>query len=242
MIVSALLLLANVEITSVTPSKDVLMTDEPFHVAVHVKNGATETEDVKVKLGVNTLTFFSELSAPKGWTCEHGARFGYAVSCTTPSLAPNAEGEFTLTMAAPQHSAMPYRVGARVESGDASDVKEKVLSIVSSKTHAELALTASVEAKRVNVEVKNAGPDDARDVMVVVNEATNLAFAASGDGWKCKDEICTRALLRAGTSASLKVETAAPPAGKQATVSARVRADRIREDVIKDNGAKITIQ
>ncbi len=240
MIVTALLLLANIEITSVTPSKDVLMTDEPFHVAVHVKNGATETKDVKVKLGVNTLSFMNELVAPKGWTCERGARFGYAVSCTTPSLAANAEGDFTLTMAAPQHSAMPYRVGARVESGDASDVKEKVLSIVSSKTHAELALTTSVAAKQVKVEIKNAGPDDARDVMVVV-ESSGLAFTASGDGWKCKDAICTRALLRAGTSASFKVVTAAPPDGKQATVSARVRADRIREDVIKDNGAKITV-
>ena len=243
MILSALLLLAGIEITSVVPTKDVLITDEPFQIAVHVKNnGDAEAKDVKVKLGVNTLTFMNDLAAPKGWTCEHGARFGYAVACTTPALGPGAEADFALAMAAPQHSAMPYRIGARVESADHQDhVLEKVLSIVSSETNAELALTATIEAKQVNVEVKNAGPDDARDVMVVINEASGLAFAASGDGWKCKDEICTRPLLRAGTNAALKVKTAAPPAGKQATVSARVRADRIREAVIKDNGVKVTV-
>ena len=242
---ATLFLIADLEIVSVTPTKDVLTTDEVFHTAVRVKNrGPEAAKDVKVKLGVNTLTFFADLAAPKGWTCENGPLFGYALTCTTPSLAKDAEAEFTLTMASPQHSAMSYRIGARVESAKddnaANDVKEKAVGIVSSETHAELSLTATTEANQVKVQVTNAGPHDARDVMVVLSEENKLALTASGNDWKCDGALCTLPLLRAGTSAALMVQTAAPPAGKKAAVSARVRADRIREAVIKDNGAKVT--
>jgi len=243
MMLSTLLLLADLEVTSVAPAKDVLITDELFRVAVRVRNhGPAEAKDVKVKVGVNTLTFMNDLSAPKGWTCEQGPQFGYALSCTTPSLAAEAEAELNVTFATPQHSAMPYRIGGRVESATedkvaTNDVKETVVSVVSSKTNAELSLTARAEVNQVKVEVSNAGPDDARDVMVVLNEANHLALAASGKGWKCGGGLCTLPLLRAGTSATLNVQAA----GEKATISARVRADRVREAVIKDNGAKITL-
>ncbi|HEV7239724.1 MAG TPA: CARDB domain-containing protein [Thermoanaerobaculia bacterium] len=234
---AALLLLADLEVTSVAPAKDVLITDELFRVAVRVRNrGPAAAKDVKVKIGVNTLTFMNELAAPKGWTCEKGPQFGYALSCTTPSLAAGAEAEMNVTFATPQHSALSCRIGAVVESPNdsepANNLKEKVVAVVSSETNAELSLTARAEANQVKVEVRNAGPHDAREVMVVLNEA----FAASGNGWKCKGKLCTLPLLRAGTSATLTVR-----AGAKATVSARVRADRVREAVIKDNGAKVTL-
>lgn len=235
---ATLLLLADLEVTSVAPAKDVLITDELFRVAVRVHNrGPAEAKDVKVKIGVNTLTFMNDLAAPKGWTCEQGPQFGYALACTTPSLAAEAEAEFNVTFATPQHSAMPYRIGASVESATedavpANNLKEKVVSVVSSETNAELSLTARAEANQAKIEVLNAGPHDAREVMVVLNEA----FAASGDGWKCEGKLCMLPLLRAGTSATLTVR-----ADAKARVSARVRADRVREAVIKDNGVKVTL-
>lgn len=244
---AALLLLADLEIASVAPAKDVLTTDELFRVAVRVRNhGPAEAKDVKVKVGVNMLTFMNDLAAPEGWTCEAGPVFGYALSCTTPSLAAEAEAELTVTMATPQHSAMPYRIGASVQSSTeeavtANNLREKVVAIVSSETNAELSLTAVHEANQVKIEVRNAGPHDAREVMVVVNEANRLAFAASGEGWTCAGGICTLPMLRAGTSSGLAVQTAAAPPGTKATVSARVRADRVREAAIKDNGAKVTV-
>jgi hypothetical protein len=243
MLAAALLLLANLEIASVTPTKDVLTTDEVFRTTVRVRNNGSEAaKDVKVKLGVNTLTFFRGLEAPKGWTCENGPLFGYALSCTTASLPSEAEAEFTMTMASPQHSAMPYRIGARVESPKNPDhVLEKVVAIVSSETNAELSLTATAEANQVKVTVSNAGPHDAREVMVVLGEANKLALTASGNDWTCDGAICTLPLLRAGANSSFLTQTAAPPTGKKATVTARVRADRIREAVIKDNGAKVTL-
>ncbi|HET8773865.1 MAG TPA: hypothetical protein VFP80_08745, partial [Thermoanaerobaculia bacterium] len=102
-------------------------------------------------------------------------------------------------------------------------------------SNAQLSLTAAVEANQINVEVKNAGPHDAREVMVVLSEAKQLDFKASGRGWKCSGAVCSRPLLKAGTSASLKV--AAVPG---ATISARVRAEKNRESA-KDNSAKITL-
>lgn len=239
---AALLLLADLEIASVRPVKPSLTTDETFTVAVRVHNrGPEEAKDVKVTVGVNALSYLKTLTAPKGWTCEDGGVFGYALSCTTPALAKDAGAELTMTMASPQHSAMTYRVGGRVQSAsedgdEKNDRLEQGIIIEATQKNAELSLTAAVEANQVNVEVKNAGPHDARDVMVVLSEAKDLDFKASGRGWKCNGAVCTRPLLAAGTSASLKVAAASP----QATISARVRAEQNRESA-KDNSAKVTL-
>lgn len=241
MTLAALLLLADLQIASVTPAKPLVTTDETFTVAVKVHNaGAEEAKDVKVTFGANTLSFFKSIAAPKGWTCEPGFLFGYTLACTTPSLAGEADAELTVTMSSPQHSAMTYRVGGRVQSAtedgtDANDHLERGIGLESTKANAELSLTASTEANQINVEVKNAGPHDAKDVMVALSEAKHLDFKASGQGWKCKDGLCTRPVLKAGTKASLKV--AAVP---HATISMRVRAEKNHESA-KNNAAKVTL-
>jgi Domain of unknown function DUF11 len=236
MTLATLLLLADLQIASVKPVKPALTTDETFTVAVKVHNSGPEAaKDVKVTLGVNALSYLKSAAAPKGWTCEQGPVFGYALVCTAPSLAPEADAELTLTLASPQHSAMTYRVGGRVQSATGDDRKEQAMIIEATKANAELSLTANVEANQVNVEVKNAGPHDAKDVMVVLSEAKKLDFKASGHGWKCNGAVCTRPLLKAGTSASLKVASVA-----QATLSLRVRAEKNRESA-KDNAAKVTL-
>ncbi|MGZ5473072.1 MAG: CARDB domain-containing protein [Thermoanaerobaculia bacterium] len=246
MLAATLLLLADLEIASVTPVKDVVTTDETFRVAVRVHNrGPEAAKDVKVTLGVNALTFMKNVDAPEGWTCEQGPIFGYTLACTAPSLAPEAEAEFTMTLASPQHLAMTYRVGGRVEASsqdgdEGNDVRQKGIPIDATEANAELSLTAAAEASRVKVEVRNAGPHDAREVMVVLSEAGHLPLKASGRGWKCDGPLCTRPALKAGTTATLTVATAAPPPGGKAVVSARVRAEQNRESA-KDNGATVTL-
>lgn len=246
MLAATLLLLADLEIASLTPVKDVLTTDERFTVAVQVRNrGPEEAKDVKVTLGANTLSFMQGVTAPTGWTCETGPLFAYALSCTTPSLAPEAEANFTVAMASPQHSAITYRIGGRVESStrdgnDSNDKREKAISIVATETNADLSLNATSEANQMKVEVRNLGPHDAREIMVVLHEANGLPLNASGRGWKCSGVICTRPLLKIGATATLKVRTAAPAPGTKATVSARVRAENNRESS-KDNAAKLTL-
>ena len=246
MMLATLLLLADLEIASVTPVKNTLTTDETFTVAVQVRNrGPEEAKDVKVTVGVNALSFMQGLTAPNGWTCETGPIYGYALSCTTPSLAPDAEASFTMTMASPQHSAMTYRIRGRVQSStgdgdETNDTREVAISTIATKTNADLSLTATSEANQMNVEVRNLGPQDARDIMVVLNEANGLPITASGRGWKCSGVICTRPLLKLGATATLKVRTAAPAPGTKATVSARVRAESNRESA-KNNAAKLTL-
>lgn len=241
MTLAALLLLADLEIASVTPAKPALTTDETFTVAVKVHNrGPEAAKDVKVTVGVNALSLMKSIAAPKGWTCEQGPVFAYKLTCTAPTLAAEADAEFKATLTSPQHAATTFRVGGLVQSasedgsGD-NDRREQAMVIESTKANAQLSLTAVLEANQASIEVKNAGPHDARDVMVVLSEAKQLDFKASGRGWKCDGAICWRPLMKAGTSASLKV--AAVPG---ATISARVRAEKNRESA-KDNAAKITL-
>jgi len=241
MTLAALLLLADLQIASVTPSKPTLTTDETFTVAVKVRNAAAEeAKDVKVTIGVNALSYLKTITAPKGWTCEEGSSFGYALACTTPSFAANAEADLTMTLASPQHSAMTYRVGGLVQSatedGSGPEARrEQGIGIEATQSNAELSITAKTEANQVKVEVKNAGPHDAKDVTVVLSEAKHLEFKASGSGWKCKGGVCTRPSMKAGTTASLKI--AAVP---QASFSMRVRAEKNRESA-KDNAAKAAL-
>jgi hypothetical protein len=237
MTLAALLLLADLEIASVKPVKPTLTTDETFTVAVRVHNrGPEAAKDVKVTVGVNALSFMKNLSAPKGWTCEEGPIFGYALSCTAPSLAPDADAELTMTMASPQHSAMTYRVGGRVQSSsedgnEANDRREQGIPIEATEANAELSLKATKESNQTHVEIRNAGPHDAREVMVVFS----APIQASGRGWKCDGTICKRPLLKSGATATLKVNAAS-----KATVSARVRAEKNRESA-KDNAANVTL-
>ncbi len=246
MLAATLLLLADLQIASITPVKDVVTPDETFRVSVRVRNrGPEPAKDVKVTVGVNALSFMNSLEAPGGWTCEQGPIFAYALACTAPSLAPDAEVELTMTLASPQHSAMTYRVGGRVESSSedgtvGNDTLQMGIPIHGTDANAELSLTATTEANRVKVEVRNAGPHDAREVMVVLSAAGHLPLQASGRGWTCDGALCTRPALKAGTTATLTVATGAPPAGQKAVVSARVRAERNRESA-KDNGATVTL-
>ena len=58
MTLAAILLLADLRIASVIPSKPTLTTDETFSVAVKVRNARDEeAKDVKVTIGVNALSF-----------------------------------------------------------------------------------------------------------------------------------------------------------------------------------------
>jgi len=232
MTLAALLLLADLEIASITPAKPTVTTDETFSVAVKVHNrGPEEAKDVKVTVGVNALSYLKDIRAPKGWTCEKGRAFGYGLSCTAPSLAPDAEAELTMTLATPQHQAMTFRVGGLVQSSskdenEKNDHLRQAIVIESTDSNAELSLTATAEADHVNVEVRNAGPKDARDVTVVLSEPAK----ASGRGWKCEGTVCSRPLLKKGASATLKIDATA--------ISARVRAEKNRESA-KDNTAKV---
>ena len=241
-----LALTADLEIVSVAPSKTEVRTDETFSFTVRVRNhGPDAAETVKVNSGINASSLLRKIDAPPQWTCDaQGPRFGYGFACTAPSLAAGAEAEFKVTLAAPQPSAMTLRVGATV-SAKSTDPKrlgnrrDENLALLVSKTNAELSMTArpATDAERITFDVRNDGPDDARDVTIVLEHAT----LASASGWKCAPSatgvVCTRAVFAKGATSSISAR------GKSAArIEARVRAEQNHDSKPLDSAAKTAVK
>lgn len=236
---------------SIHSAKDLVVVDETFRVLYRVRNeGPDEAKGIHAKFGVNALTFIDGIRAPEGWKCEQGPLFGYVLTCTTSSLAAGTEAEFTLNLAAPQHSATTYRIGAAVNAltddpAPENNNPQKGVGLDSTDMVADLSLTARTEANQVRIDVSNAGPKDARGLMVVLAEESGILLTATGKGWKCGAPgarlTCSRPELRAGTSSGLSVTSAAPPSGRNVKVSARVRAEKILENKTGDNAASVTL-
>jgi large repetitive protein len=231
---------ADLEIVSLVPSQTSMLTDETFRYTVRVRNlGPDAASQVSVAAGANAMALFRGITAPKGWTCDASRPwFGYALNCSTPTLAPGAEAEFVVTLGAAQHSAMTYRINALiatttrdpVELNNAANVP---LTLRTGEVEAELALTAT----GARFEVRNNGPHAATQVTIV---ATGAVMTASGPGWKCTSHetsvACTRASLGAGKTAAIVVRPKKP-----AVIEARVRAEKIYDQIGRNNAASVTL-
>ena len=236
-----LLLTADLEVLSVTPADKIVRTDQTYTLVVRVRNhGPDAAQEVKVRAGGNATAVMYGITGPPEWTCDApGPRFAAADACTTPSLAPGAEAELTVKLAAPQPTAVTYRVGAAVSSKSQDPLNqnnrlEVNMILKPSATHAELTMSARVvDAERAAFQVRNDGPENATDVLVVVANAA----LASGPGWTCtptsKGVACTRPVLEAGATASLDARGAS-----SAGLEARVRAEQILEEVPHDNAVR----
>jgi len=253
-ILAALLLAATADLSvpEVTPSKTAVLYDETFSFTARVLNsGPDAAEHVRVTLGGNGTTFLMGVTAPAGWTCEPPPRFATALACTAASLAANAEARFTLTLTAPQPTASTYRVGASITS-DSTDPRrtnnayEQELALVAPPRTASLQVTAIPANNlvvpggliRLRYDVRNAGPDDARDVMVLLT--SEIPFTAVGAGWSCTGAVCTRAELRAGTTESIEVR-ATPLSEDTVDFTATVRAEQLFDSNRFDNQAHAII-
>lgn len=237
-----LALTADLEVLSVTPSDTEVFTDQTFTVTVRVRNhGPEAAEEVKVLAATNINGLLWKIEGPPGWTCDApGARFGYGFTCTAPRVAPESEAVFTATLAAPQPTATTYRVGAAV-SAKSSDPKregnrrEVNMTLRSAAVTADLSVAArpTRDSERVTFDVRNAGPQHANEVLVVLEGAA----LGSGDGWKCEPSaagvVCTRARLEAGTASAISARGAAVE-----KMSARVRAENNVENDKDDNLAR----
>jgi hypothetical protein len=242
MILSVLLLLtADLEVLSVKPADQMVRTDQTFSFVVRVRNhGPDAAEQVRVRAGGNASAVMYGITGPAEWTCDApGPRFTAADACTTPTLAPGAEAELTVKLAAPQPTAVTYRVGAAVSSRsqdpqNQNNRLEVNMILKPSVTHAELTVSGRVvDAERAAFEVRNDGPENAPEVLVVVANAA----LASGPGWTCtptsKGVACTRPGLEAGATATLEARGAS-----SARLEARVRAEQIMEEVPHNNAAR----
>lgn len=233
MILAAALL----EILSILPAKETVRTDETFTFTVRVRNaGPDAAEGVKLRAGANATGLILGITGPPEWTCDAaGPRFATVTTCTTAAMPAHGEAAFTVTMTAPQPSAMTYRVGASVTAKGVTAKKlETNLVLVPSDAQAELSMSArKLDEERATFEVRNDGPEDAREVLVVIAGAA----LAGGDGWKCEPAahgvVCTRPALAAGTAASLEARGTST-----ARMEAQVRAEQILEEQPRDNAVR----
>jgi hypothetical protein len=228
-----LALTADLDVLSVTPEKSPVLSEETFAYTVRVRNhGPDAAEQATIVAGVNARGVLMKVIAPAGWTCDQDLpKFGYAVNCTTASFAPDSEVEVTLTLTAPNPLATPYRLGGAARTtgstdpDGSNDLRQTVQIYHPSATRAELVMTA----RGTTFDIRNDGPDDASDIMVIF---TGTGIAASGDGWTCglpaASVVCTRAVLPAGTSASITTRGA---------VEGRVRAEKIWDSNTRNNTA-----
>ena len=230
MILAAALL----EVLSVLPAKDTVRTDETFAFTVKIRNaGPDAAQEVKLRAGSNSRVVFRSIEAPPEWECDAtGPRFTSFTTCISPTLLPNAEAEFRVTMTAPQPSAMTFRIGAAVSAKDVRARRlEMNLGVEPADTQAELSASARrIDAERASYEVRNRGPQAAKNVMLVIANAA----LATGDGWKCEPSAygvaCTRAELRAGAASTIEAR-----GQSSGLMEAQVRAEINLEEEPRDN-------
>jgi Domain of unknown function DUF11 len=228
---------ALLEILSVLPGKESIRTDETFRFTVRVRNaGDAAAENVRLRAGGNADTLFRSIEGPPEWTCDAaGPRFALAGTCTTESMPAGAEAAFTVTLAAPQPTAVTYRIGATIAAAGIKTTKlERGLDVDPSEVQAELSMTARrIDGERAAFDVRNDGPGDAANLLVLVSNAA----LASGDGWTCAPTaagmVCTRLALAPKTTSTLEARGA-----DSAKLEARVRAEQILEERPYDNSAR----
>jgi len=245
---------ADLEILSVTPNLSTVTTDQTFIVAVRARNhGPDAASHVSVAAGANALTLLRGIQGPAGWTCDTPTvRFGYAATCTAPTLAANTEVELLLTLSAPQHTAMTFRVTAltgttTIDPVELNNGRQTGVPLMTSETHSELALAAETNAPgRATFTLLNNGPHEARNLLVVFGQGQpdGPTLSASGSGWKCAapstSVACTRTALAFGATTTLDA-LALAPAGATVAIDARVRAEQIYDANGRNNAASVNV-
>jgi hypothetical protein len=228
---------ALLEILSVLPAKETVRTDETFTFAVRLRNaGPDAAQEVKLRAGSNASALIHAIEGPPDWKCDQsGPRFTSVTICSTATMPALAEVEFRVTAAAPQPSAVTFRVGAAVSAkGIPSKRLEANLNLIGADSRSELSTSArKIDDERAAFDVRNDGPDDAKEVVVVI---ANAALASAED-WTCAPTghgvVCRRATMKAGTASTFEAR------GKSsAAMEAQVRAELNLEEKPRDNAAR----
>lgn len=240
---------SDLEILSLVPSQQSVVNAETFHYTIHVRNaGPDPAQNVRFAAGANHMAFFRGIVAPEGWTCDSNTPlFGYGLTCVRDVLQSQESAEFVVTLAAPQPTAMTYRISAVISSDtpDAqpgNDRHDLSLSLGASRHIADLSLAAKMDGAMAKLEVRNAGPEEAKELTLIIrHDAASPAIRAKGRGWKCGPDashvVCTRAALSNNTSAPVEVHA---PSGEAVVVTARVRSEK-SYDPKRNETATITL-
>jgi hypothetical protein len=170
-------------------------------------------------------------------------RFGAAFSCRAETLARDAEVEFRVTHLAPSRPiGVPWFAGAEVaaETSDPQAGNNEItipLQLAASANRAELSVAPNEPRltvpkntpAAVDFNVSNAGPDHAREVLMIVISST-APVTLEGTGWQCSEDhalvyACRRSELRAGSDAAVTVRFGGSAEETALQVEARVLAE-----------------
>jgi hypothetical protein len=232
------------------------LTGERIPRSARVRNdGPADAANVVVQLGVNATSLGLSVIAPAGWTCATGN----TVVCRAASLARFSEAAFEATVLAPAET-RDATVFAIVTSDTpdpnrANDQHSLPLGVTAASANAELSIAGLSPAEevvrpggaaRVEVAVKNDGPDAARNVHLAVAFDTEIAAQAEGNGWTCtafsaRRLLCSRSSLAPGETAVAAVRFAAPNKEVATPIYAQVQAESNRETLERDNLRAATV-
>jgi hypothetical protein len=235
----------DVGFASFRPKKTLVRTGEEFTVRMNVVNrGPEAAPNVRLTLftsGVDVL--HAGVDVPDGWDC--GPRkYTSSIDCRIPLLPAGADHELRATLFIPMHLNDLYlRMTGRVSSDGfernfADNVKTAELTVYQSETRIDLDLDVPPLPRypvgsdaAVPLTVSNAGPHDARNVLVVFTRGFGpQQLTAAGDGWTCAaagpdQVVCTRPLLAAKSSSTITFRVPVTPEHETAWYFARGLAE-----------------
>ncbi len=219
---------ANVRVTK-SDSPDPVVAGQNLTYTIAVTNsGPDPALTVQMSDTVPTHTTFQSLTAPSGWSCTTPpVNDTGPITCTTASLGSGATATFTLTVkvtpSAPHGTNVSNTASAVSATFDPQPGNNSATATTGIVTQADLRIQkrgpSSAEVAQVfayTIEVSNAGPSDAQNVVVSDPLPPHTSFvSASGSGWTCALSgtvvTCTRGGLPAGASAPpLELQIRAP--------------------------------
>jgi hypothetical protein len=244
---------ADLQITRFITSKSTVTAGEPFTVVMHWRNaGPDAAHGIVATIGENSGGLVITGNGSEHSVCE--PTFGGEGFTCRKDLPAGAEAEMVVTMLAPSENASGFaahgRVVADTPDPNLADNSGTVpLTLQPASANGDLSITPNTQSHRVAADahfsvpltVRNAGPDEANDVYVVLafTPGTRIPVSASGAGWSCTNPedapwnvVCRRPQLASGVTSQLVVEATAPATAGLYRMYARAAAAGLNDPAL----------
>lgn len=200
---------------TMSPSKTTVASGEKFDVTVTAANhGPADAGYTVVILNVNQEQQLLTMTPPAGWTCEEP--WTDTATCTVDNFVAGTQAVFHATVhTSNTNEGFPFQLNASISIGPGDEQDDNSVSreieVVRHPSTAALAIHAEPQQSSVppgqpatiTVNVHNAGPAPATNVVVRSWFHLDATAQLQGAGWTCSGRTCTRPSLAAGQSAPI---------------------------------------
>jgi uncharacterized repeat protein (TIGR01451 family) len=248
--------------TDVTPSADLsVVKTGPATVTaggavtytVTVANaGPSTAADAEVVDTLPAGTTFESVAAGAAWTCTNDA--DTSVTCTTPTLAPGASEVITIVVTAPADAATltnDVTVTSATDDPDTGDASDSVDTDVTASADVSVVKTgpaavASGGAITYTLEIANAGPSAAQDVVLTDTLPAGVTFVSAGGDLPCSSSgdvsvTCGPTTLAAGGTATVTIVVTAPVGAATLVNDAEVQTSTDDADLSDNTSSATTV-